>query len=394
MTATPPKPTTPPKNGARAPGYMSLVNATKGVRPRLLKDVLYGPEKIGKSSWAAQAPRPIFLGAVRETRHIDVFARLPEPRNWRDLLDGIGVVLEEKHEGGTLVLDPLDWLEALIWREVLREHADEHGQHPKTIEGYGYGKGYTTALDYWRKLLAALDHLQERRGMHILLLAHAKVATFKNPSGPDYDRWSMKLNDKAAALVSEWAESIFFASYEDRTVGDKLTRKTKAITTGKVARIMHTQRSASWNAGTRHPGMPPTLPLNFRDFFALVSRTPAEVVARLRAEFDELIAALPESRRETARKGLDAAGDNATRLEQGLNIVRLWLADEADAEAGGGEVEARPVDEDAGDVPPDDAPEITPEVAALMSDPAPEPAAPEPAKQAAPNGGRQSIGGA
>src|SRR5262245_22384966 len=100
-------------------GRMSLDAVTKGKITTPQRIVLFGVEGIGKSTFGACAPAPIFLCSERGTEHLDV-TRLPEPLAWRDVLDACRVLANEPHAYRTLVIDTLDWLEPLCWAETCR----------------------------------------------------------------------------------------------------------------------------------------------------------------------------------------------------------------------------------------------------------------------------------
>ena len=54
---------------------------TRGKRARAQKVVIYGPEGIGKSSFASQFPDPVFIDTEGSTDNMDV-ARLDKPTSW------------------------------------------------------------------------------------------------------------------------------------------------------------------------------------------------------------------------------------------------------------------------------------------------------------------------
>jgi uncharacterized protein DUF2800 len=59
----------------------------------------------------------------------------------------------------------------------------------------------------WRTLIKELSVLNEK--MHVLLIGHAQIKSFQDPELPTaYDRYQLKINDKAAALVREAAEDL------------------------------------------------------------------------------------------------------------------------------------------------------------------------------------------
>jgi hypothetical protein len=247
----------PKRSPALAPGKMSLTNRIVGRQASTLRVLLYGVEGVGKSTWAAGAPNPIFLCAEEGTHHLDV-QRFPAPSMWLEVLDAIEVLRTEEHDRKTLVIDTLDWLEPLCWAHVCKESGE------KSIEGFGYGRGYTAALDAWRTLLARVDELRAVRGMHIVALAHTAIRPFKNPdhSVGDFDRYELKLHAKAAGLWKEWADCVFFAQFETYSTKTK-DGKVKGISTG--ARVIQTERTAAWDAKNRL-SLPAELPLSWQAF--------------------------------------------------------------------------------------------------------------------------------
>ena len=74
------------------------------------------------------------------------------------------------------------------------------------------------------------------KGTNVVLLAHSWIKPFKNPSGEDFDRYELKINNKAAGLVKEWSEAVLFANWETFVKEDKRTKRNKGVSTG--ARIL------------------------------------------------------------------------------------------------------------------------------------------------------------
>jgi hypothetical protein len=239
---------------------MTLASVSRGIVAAPYRLVIHGTDGVGKSTFAADAPSPIFLGAEDGTGHLDV-ARFPAPESWADILDAVRTLTNEKHDFQTLAVDSLDWVEPHIWQSV----CDAAGVHHIEEAGGGYGKGYAAALDLWRSFLSALERLQATKGMHVILIAHTLIKPFKNPEGDDFERYVLKLNDKAAGLCREWAKGVYFANYETFAEKDKRTKRVKGVSTG--ARLLHTQRTAAYDAKDRY-GVPESLPLSWEDFDA------------------------------------------------------------------------------------------------------------------------------
>jgi DNA-directed RNA polymerase specialized sigma24 family protein len=292
---------------------MTLANVVRGRQDRPIRAILYGVEGVGKSTFASQAPAPIFLCSEDGTAQLDV-ARFPTPRNWADVLESVRVLTHEDHSFKTLVIDTMDWLEPLCWQAVCQAAGKAN------IEEFGYGKGYVLALDQWRTLLGRIDMLVRTRKMNVVLVGHASIRRVDDPQTGPFDRYRMKLHDKAADVVREWVDAILFARHEVMTVERK--GKIRGVSSG--ARVMHTQWTAAYDAKNRFD-LPDTLPLAWDEFeLAVRAHVPASA-GKLRAELDELIPRLPDPQK--AEKALrEWAGDNPARLAQLLDKARSKVA--------------------------------------------------------------------
>ena len=106
----------------------------------------------------------------------------------------------EEHEYKTVVLDSADWAQALAQQHVIDEEYDGD------VEKFdAYGRGYKSLMREWIKLLQALDYVHKRKGMEVILIAHAVVRPFRNPTGDDYDRYESNL--LSSQNTSLWAKT-------------------------------------------------------------------------------------------------------------------------------------------------------------------------------------------
>lgn len=312
QTATKPEP-----QAAQSPkSRMALASIKRGVVERPMRLLVFGTEGIGKSTFAAGAPTPIFLGAEDGTAQLDV-ARLPEPTCWEDAIDAVRLLTQEEHEYKTLVIDTIDWLEPHCWARVCRM------ANRDSVDDIPYGRGYTAALDLWREFLFLIDRMRDRRGIGVIMLAHTWIKTFKNPEeGGDYARYELKVHSKAAALIKEWSDAVLFARYE--TFVAEVNGRSKGFSSG--ARVLHTERRAAWDAKNRY-GLPEQIPLSWDDFAAAVASGAPASLENLQAEVRALLEQVDEPTRLAAVGWLAARGnaDDASKLAQMADRLRAKI---------------------------------------------------------------------
>ena len=228
----------------------------KGVIPSAQKVVIYGPEGIGKSTFASYFPNPLFIDTEGSTKHMDV-ARLPKPGSWTMLMEEVRHVKSNPQICDTLFVDTADWAESLCIEHICAKH------QVSGIEDFGYGKGYTYLEEEFGRFLNLLEEVV-RLGVHVGITAHAQMRKFEQPDELGaYDRWELKLEKKTAALVKEWADIVLFANYKTHVVNvdNQGAQKGKNKAQGGK-RIMYTSHHPCWDAKNRH-GLDPELPFEF-----------------------------------------------------------------------------------------------------------------------------------
>lgn len=215
--------------------------------------LIHGPDKVGKTTFSASAPKAIIVGPEGGAGNIDV-AKLPVTTSVEELRSQLLLLRDEKHDFKTVVIDSLDHLEPLIWASVVKADGVQ------TIEqvGGGFGKGYVASLRIWDSFFQMCAQLREKMNVHFI--AHSHVKVFNDPqTGSAYDRYVLKMHDKASALCREKVDTILFANYKTFTKG-KEGQKHKAF--GDGTRVMYTERRPAFDAGNRF-GLPFELPLSY-----------------------------------------------------------------------------------------------------------------------------------
>ena len=238
---------------------MSLISSiTKGREAQPPRIMIYGSEGVGKSTFAALAPNPVFVQTEDGLSEIDC-SKFPLAKSFDDVVLQIQAVRDEQHDYGTVVIDSLDWLERLVWDRVCADYG------VKSIEKAdgGYGKGYVHALTYWRQIVSLLNEIRARKGMAVILIAHAAVERFEDPEHAAYDRYTPRLHKKACSLVCEWVDAVLFASRRMRV--DSTTGKAAPVGADGGDRILRTNGSPACIAKNRF-GLPTELPLSWSAF--------------------------------------------------------------------------------------------------------------------------------
>lgn len=228
-----------------------LSGVTRSAQQKPPRIVLYAAEKFGKTSFGCHSWKPIFLMTQGETglQSLLEAGRVPPTdhfpqdfQTWGDLIRAVRGLLNEDHDYKTLVIDTGNGAELLCAADVCN---DKFGGN--WADYYSYGRGNEQATKSWAAFLALLDEVRLARRMAILILQHAKVKTFQDPAGKDWDQWRPEAIDKLWSLTHKWADAILFGGFKVQ-----VSRDGKA--TGEQ-RYLKADASGSIVAGNRY-GLP------------------------------------------------------------------------------------------------------------------------------------------
>jgi len=215
--------------------------------------ILNAVEGWGKTTIGAYAPKPVILMAGGETGYQTLLNAGSVPsvsavtlNTWPEMISVVEQLVDSEYE--TLVLDALSGFERLCHTFVCdRDFGGDWGEH-----GFvGWQRGYAIAVPEWLKLLSRLE-TANKTGKTILILSHCLVRPFKNPTGPDYDRYVADIHAQTWGPTHRWADAVLFGTYvaviEGGKTGEK-PRKGKGI--GRDDRVMYTRRRDAWDAKNR-----------------------------------------------------------------------------------------------------------------------------------------------
>lgn len=247
---------------------LGSVKKTKSDLPP--RTLIYGDHGIGKSTFGAMAPSPIFIQTEDGLGQMDVDA-FPLATKLSDVSDALCSLYEHDHGYKTLVIDSLDWLEKLIFMDVLKDKFEQKADE-KGIEDIGYGKGYVFAGEKFYKILEALQAVRMEKKMHVVLICHAEIKKFEDPLADTYDRYQLKLCKQIAKAALEWCDDVCFASLATATTkaGKKDfdgERRSRAIGTGQ--RVLTFDPSPSFTA-KRRSKVPGQINLDWNEYQATI----------------------------------------------------------------------------------------------------------------------------
>lgn len=250
-----------------------------GVSKKPARIVIYGTAKVGKTSFAAGAEKPIFILTEGGQGLLDL-TRFEFDDTGRDIARFPGEVFSAltalattDHDFKTVVIDSISVFEKLVWKEIANQNGEETIASNKKGSPLAFGRGYGLALNYWHQLTKALDYLVDAKGIGCILIAHPVLKRHDSPDTDAYDKYNLDINGLALEHLIRWADAILFAAHKTyvEVKGDSFGKPiTKGVDAG---RVLYTVERPAAIAGNRLD-LPPELPFKpgsaYRDYFQAI----------------------------------------------------------------------------------------------------------------------------
>jgi len=200
------------------------------------KVIIYGGSGKGKTTCAALAPMPVFIGLDDGGRMVhngitdELIKHIPDVETFQDVRDVLhqpGLFADYK----SVVIDTGTILELLAMQWVIENVKHEKNKPIARIEDYGYGKGYQHMFDTMRLIFQDLD-AHVRQGRNVILLCQQCPQVIANASGSNYPQDGPKLyapgpdskqTFTTRGYACEWADQVLKIDYlQQQVVGARI----------------------------------------------------------------------------------------------------------------------------------------------------------------------------
>jgi hypothetical protein len=227
--------------------------------PKAPRITIYGPSGIGKTTFAASAPEPIFILTEDGLGDIEVPA-FPLATSFEDVVGALATLGKEEHNFKTVVIDSLDWLEPLVWNATCKRLG------VTSIEAPGYGKGYVESSIEWKQFFQYVTALRDFKNMNVIMIAHGAITRVEDPVHPAYDTHGLKLHKRAAAIAEEYSDIVGYAAMKTLLTTEAAgfgEKRNRAISTGE--HILYLSGTPAFMAKNRYH-MPDNVSLDWEEF--------------------------------------------------------------------------------------------------------------------------------
>ena len=277
---------------------------------------LLGVEGIGKTTFGANAPRPLFITSEDGLSEFNKIERC-SPDSWEEITGVVGELLsQDKIDYKSLVVDTSDWMERMIYDWVCKDASTDD-----INKAYGgYGKGHDRATSELVVFLRQLDQLRQKHKTRIIILGHVHIKAFTDPAGEAWDRWEAKGNKKFAGVIREWSDSVLFATRDVHKIK-------RADGSGDKAaggeRVIYTTWHPGFDAKNRK-SLPSKLPLSWEAFEAAENSTGGEdLIERIQTLYPLVRPSMPEEDAKAwDEKIKNLEGVEEDRLRTAISILQ------------------------------------------------------------------------
>jgi hypothetical protein len=237
--------------------------------------VLYGPSKIGISTFCSKIPDVYFLDVGRTIGHLSPNGQRCSLYKGCESEDGVEEIVSKIKSREiyckTLVIDNLYGLEKIIMNAVFADEQEKKSPGIQYFDDIPYGRGPGMVIEKFSNFLSTLDGLVSD-GIGIVItaqefieqrnMAHGPV-TFSRPNMITKATKAQTISEEAYTVLTNWADCTLYASLENQVSGQFFASKNyDTLNKDPQDRCIYTERRPSFEAGNRY-GLPYKLPFEW-----------------------------------------------------------------------------------------------------------------------------------
>ena len=179
------------------------IRKTGQARPRIT--MLYGPGGIGKSTWAASAPDPVFVQTEDGLEDIAGASTVGMCESWPDFGKKFTEAVNDPHKFMTVVIDSLGFLERLMIEHTRSAKSKEVADAEK------FSRVGDLITPLWLDVLDMVTQARNIMGVNVIMLAHSTTEKVGNPDGSDYARFCPLLERATRGLLHAFCDDVLMA---------------------------------------------------------------------------------------------------------------------------------------------------------------------------------------
>lgn len=200
---------------------MSILSTIERPSDRSAIVTILGDSGLGKTSLATTFPKPIViraedgLSAIPADKRPDAF---PVIQSADEVWEQLMALIREEHDYQTVVVDSVTALERLFIQHVM----DSDSKKPRSINQAlgGYGAGLAAVAAMHQRVRKACGILNDRKGMHVVFVAHADTEIIELPDQDAYTRYNLRLGKRSVAPYVDDSDVVGFLKLQTFTTGD------------------------------------------------------------------------------------------------------------------------------------------------------------------------------
>lgn len=169
--------------------------------------LLHGWPKVGKTTLASLFEKPIFCRTEQGTKALSVYAM--DIGSWEDMAEAAVLLVKEKHDFQTVVIDVFERLFSFLYDRICRENEVDR------IGDIGWAAGYDDAN---KRMWRLLDDLSKRVG--VVLICHSRLIDH-SVGGVAIKRTVPNLSDSPRNAMVGWPDVVLYVGSVISPVADK-----------------------------------------------------------------------------------------------------------------------------------------------------------------------------